>query len=48
MKINILISERRMEEYIDKRAKFLYYIDNNFYYYYLTRGRRNGDQKTKR
>lgn len=39
-----------MARYIDKRAKFLYYIDNNFYYYYyyLTRGRRNGDQKTKR
>ena len=38
-----------MEEYIDKHAKLLYYIDNNFYYYYyLTRGRRNGDQKTKR
>lgn len=27
MKINILISERRMEEYIDKHAKLLYYID---------------------
>ena len=37
-----------MARYIDKRAKLLYYIDNNFYYYYLTRGRRNGDQKTKR
>ena len=23
-----------MARYIDKRAKFLYYIDNNFYYYY--------------
>ena len=37
-----------MAQYIDKYAKLLYYIDNNFYYYYLTRGRRNGDQKTKR
>ena len=37
-----------MARYIDKRAKLLYYIDNDFYYYYLTRGRRNGDQKTKR
>ena len=30
MKIIILISERRMAQYIDKRAKLLYYIDNNF------------------
>ena len=38
-----------MAQYIDKRAKLLYYIDNNFYYYYyLTRGRGNGDQETKR
>ena len=38
-----------MAQYIDNHAKLLYYIDNNFYYYYyLTRGRRNGDQKTKR
>ena len=35
MKINILISERRIAQYIDKHAKLLYYIDNNFDYYYL-------------
>ena len=43
-----------MAQYVDKRAKLLYYIDNNFYYYFLkiltfaSFTRRNGDQKTKR
>ena len=37
-----------MAQYIDNHAKLLYYIENNFYDYYLTRGRKKGDQKTKR